>query len=228
MLTLSELLELDNNTILTGSDSDGNRYLSMMLELYSETFGQSCFSCSKRFPGYLNQLRNLKMTSTKTEKTSATFELKKDTMIPIPGTSESYSDKNLTDEAALKILARNKNAKSLFKTLPENWEEQVEAYKAGSTKVNSIEELANLSYTAIKALFPDVSGRSKTELLENIAEKYPALVKEDDLDPETDTDTEETDTDSEETDTDTETDTDSEESAGADSEESETENETED
>ena len=173
-LNLQELLELDDRTILFGSDSRGNRYLGQMLALYTETFGEPCTGCPKKYPIYLKRLKQFQM---KKEKKEGLFQLEKAVTIPIFGTSEVYSDENITDEAALKILSRNPNAINLFKKKPENWEELVEAYKKGETEINSLEDLKELKVTAIRVLFPEAKGRSKEELIADIAEKYPELSK---------------------------------------------------
>jgi len=173
---LEELLKLDDKTILTGVATDGTRYLGLMLEFYSKKFGQSCFSCPSRFPEYLRMLRNSTMELV-TNKKAETFQLKPGVFIPVFGTSDGYSDKNITDEAALKVLSKNSNAIKLFDKFPADWETQVAAYGLGETKVNSISELSNLNFKAIKALFPDAKGTSKADLLKSIAEKYPELDK---------------------------------------------------
>ena len=113
----------------------------------------------------------------KKENKEGLFKLEKAVTIPIFGTSEVYSDENITDEAALKILSRNPNAIKLFKKKPENWEELVEAYKKGETEINSLDDLKELKVAAIRVLFPDAKGRSKEDLIEDIAEKYPELSK---------------------------------------------------
>lgn len=171
-MTLKELLQLDDPTILQGSDSSGNRYLGQMLKYYSELFDYSCFSCPSKFPAYLNQLRN--HLAMKNPEKKGDFQLTQGVTIPIFGTSEVYSDRNITDEAALKILSRNRNAIKLFKKHPKDWEEQVEAYEKGQN-ISSLSELAELKHSAIKVLFPDAEGRSKEDLLKDIAEKYPEL-----------------------------------------------------
>lgn len=107
------------------------------------------------------------------------FELKKDAIVPILGTSEVYSNSNLTDEVALKILSKNPNAISIFKKRPKNWKEQVDAYVAGQTKVKTLEDVAQLTVKAIKVLFPDATGKNKDELIADIKDKYPALSKND-------------------------------------------------
>ncbi|MFV0377764.1 MAG: hypothetical protein ACK5JD_10750 [Mangrovibacterium sp.] len=109
------------------------------------------------------------------QKTSSNFKLEKGVTIPIFGTSEVYSAENITDEAALKILSRNPNARKLFKSLPKDWEEQVEAYKLGETKVKDLDDIAKLTVPQIRALFPQATGRSKADLLNSIGELYPEL-----------------------------------------------------
>ena len=173
-LNLKQLLSLPDRDILFGSDSHGNRYLAQMLALYSQVFDEPCSGCPKKYPVYLKRLKQFQM---KKEKKESLFQLAKAVTIPIFGTSEVYSDENITDEAALKILSRNPNAIKLFKKKPENWDELVEAYKKGETEINSLDDLKELKVAAIRVLFPDAKGRSKEELIEDIAEKYPELSK---------------------------------------------------
>lgn len=174
MIGLETLLEMDDATILKGSDTTGKRYLGQMLKYYSQIFGQTCFSCSKRFPEYLKKLR-IHIMKKDIQKTNSNFKLEKGVTIPIFGTSEVYSAENLTDEAALKILSRNPNARRLFKSVPKDWEEQVEAYKLGETKVKNLDEIGKLTVPQIRALFPQATGRSKADLLNSIGELYPEL-----------------------------------------------------
>jgi len=188
-MTLEELIRLDDKTILFGIDTQGNRYLPQMLRLYQEKFGVACSSCPKKYPEYLRKLKNFSM-----KKEDKQFQLAKAVTIPIFGTSEVYSDENITDEAALKILSRNPKAIKLFKKFPEKWEELVEGYKLGETEIRSIDELANLKVDVIRALFPDAKGRSREDLIADIAERYPELTgQQTESDPETENDTKETD-----------------------------------
>jgi spore cortex formation protein SpoVR/YcgB (stage V sporulation) len=166
------LLELSDNTILNGSDANGDRYLPQMLKLYADTFNKEpCGGCPKSFSRYLRELRNQIMA--KEEKRA--FLFKKDVMFPIMGTSESYSNENLTDEIALKILSKNPNAIQIFEKFPKDWKEQVETYKIGNTKVSTITEVEALTVKQIRTLFPEASGRSKDDLITDIREKYPEL-----------------------------------------------------
>lgn len=175
MAAIDELLKLDDKKILFGSDANGNRYLGQLLKHYADIFGQSCFSCPKKFPVYLQKLRNHQMKNS--DKLKSFFKLRADVILPIFGTSEVYSNENLTDEAALKVLSRNKNAAHLFTELPKKWEELVDAYKKGMTDIKTIDELSGLSFSQIKILFPDAKGRSKEDLINDIVENYPELNK---------------------------------------------------
>jgi len=166
-MELKQLLQLDDSTILKGSDNEGRRYLGVMLSYYSQVFGETCSGCSSKHPFYLQKLRN--------------FVMKKKEIKKGDFPSEVYSNSNLTDEIALKILSKNPNAISVFKTKPKDWEDQVEAYKAGQTEVKTIDDLAKLTVKAIKVLFPDSTGKTKEEMIKDIAEKYPQLVNNPEL-----------------------------------------------
>ena len=77
------------------------------------------------------------------DKSKSNYRLKKGTIIPIPGTSQAYSNENLTDEVALKFLSKNPNRKKLFTLLPDNIDElltgKVDKVEATHVKVGGRE-----------------------------------------------------------------------------------------
>ncbi len=168
-MELDELLKLNDNEIINGQDSEGNRYIGQLLRHYSIRIGRGCMSCPKYFKGYINELRNNKMT------TKSQFKLKGDTVIRIWGTTDFYSNANLTDEAVYRILGRTPSLISCFDNPPKNWKEMVEAYKIGEVKAPTPADLEELTVPQIRALFPTAKGRSKADLIASVEEEYPEL-----------------------------------------------------
>ncbi len=176
MLTLEELKTLDDSTILRGADANGNPYLPQMLRLYEVTFGGACGGCSQKYLQYIHRLKDesLKLKDKKMKAKNEYFELKKGVLIPIAGTSEAYSDKNMTDEDAIKILKGNKNAISLFEKFPANWEEVLESgiqseELGADEKSPRQKELESKTKKELKELFPDLKlSGNKTKIIEAI------------------------------------------------------------
>ncbi len=168
MLTLEELKTLDDSTILRGADAEGNSYLVQMLRLYREIFGGACSWCEKKHLEYIQRLRNYKEKPRKMQKKNKYFELKKGTLIPVAGTSEAYSDKNMTDADAIKILKGNKNAIALFEKYPKDWEVMLEKGLPKEKEEQGIKtletdntdlktQLEAKTKAELKRLYPDLS-----------------------------------------------------------------------
>ncbi len=177
MLTLEKLKTLDDSTILRGADAEGNSYLVQMLRLYREIFGGACSWCEKKHLEYIQRLRNHKENPKKMEKKNKYFELKKGVLVPIAGTSEAYSDKNMTDEDAIRILKGNKNAISLFQKYPENWEEMLVA----EDKSPRQKELESKTKAELKDMYPELElSGNKSQFIEAILEHEATTSETDD------------------------------------------------
>lgn len=126
---LKKIWDTDYQTIVRGKDN-GVPFLKYVFELHLKLFGEVCSNCPSKIPGYIKKLKNLNTIPKMETKVKNTFVLQTGTIIPVPGTSESYSNSNLTDEKAVELLAANKNRKALFATLPKDWEKQVEEFNS--------------------------------------------------------------------------------------------------
>lgn len=102
----------------TPSDELMKKHLKVVFQVYQKQFGEVCTGCPTKIAGYINRIKNL--NHSKMEKSKSNYKLKKGAIIPIPGTSDAYSNENLTDEVALKFLSKNPNRKKLFTQLPDN------------------------------------------------------------------------------------------------------------
>lgn len=127
---LQKLWDADYQTIVSGKDN-GVPYLKYLFEIHLALFGETCSHCTTKFPGYIKKIKNLnpKNIMSKQIKTSENFRLQERTTIPVRGTSIVYSNANLTEEVAIKLLAENPNRKVLFAKLPTNVDELIEAYQ---------------------------------------------------------------------------------------------------
>lgn len=62
------------------------------------------------------------------------FQLAKGVIIPVAGTSKSYSYENITDEVALELIKVNPNRKRLFAKLPDNLDQLLSAKASDAGK----------------------------------------------------------------------------------------------
>lgn len=77
------------------------------------------------------------------ENTKSEFQLNVGVIIPVAGTSDAYSNHNLTDELAVQLLAQNPNRKVLFSKIPENVDQLIEEYIA-SIEVEGEDEVLTI------------------------------------------------------------------------------------
>ncbi len=82
------------------------------------------------------------------------YLLKERAVIVVRGTSQVYSNANLTEEVALKFLKKNPNRKQLFSRLPKNIDELLKADDAEDTGSgdNKVETAAHLAKKGRKEL----------------------------------------------------------------------------
>lgn len=123
---LNEIRDASYQT-LSGSDKNGIPFLKHIFELHFKIFGETCSTCPNKIGGYIQKLKNFN-PELKMEIVKSNFELNDGVIIPVPGTSDVYSKHNLTDEAALKILSKNPNRRSLFRVVPDDLDELIEDY----------------------------------------------------------------------------------------------------
>jgi hypothetical protein len=114
---------------LRGKDKNGIPFLRHIFELHYKIFGETCSSCPGKITGYIQKLKNYN-TKIKMENTKSEFKLNEGVIIPVAGTSDAYSNHNLTDEIAVQLLAQNANRKALFSKIPENVDTLIEEYIA--------------------------------------------------------------------------------------------------
>lgn len=126
---LQKIWDADYQTIIKGKDNSVP-FLSYVFQLHLKIFGETCSTCPNKINGYIKKLKNLNKVEIMSEEIKkSNFTLHTGTIIPVPGTSISYSNANLTDEIAIELLAININRKVLFVKLPENLDELIEEYK---------------------------------------------------------------------------------------------------
>lgn len=121
---LEQIRDATYETLTRGKDENGIPFLRHIFELHYKIFGETCSNCPGKISGYIQKLKNFNPIK-KMETTSKIFQLKEGVIIPVAGTSDAYSNANLTDEIAVKLLADNPNRKILFEKLPENLDELI-------------------------------------------------------------------------------------------------------
>ncbi len=154
--------ETDLETLLKGKDENNTPYLEHIFRLHVLLFGETCTGCPKKIPHYINRIKNFNQMEQKQEK--SLFRLKKGMMIVIPGSSKAYSEYNITDEIAIKLLRDNPNRRSLFDSMPENLQEIIE-----SEEIDNSGEVVNDSIPEnVKIEDKEFSIEEARELLELI------------------------------------------------------------
>jgi hypothetical protein len=113
----------DLNTLLKGQDENGISYLKHIFRLHVILFGETCTGCPSNTPHYINKIKNVNLNPMEKKENQSLFLLKKGKVLVVPGTSIAYSEHNITDEIAIKLLRENPNRASLFQSLPKNLEE---------------------------------------------------------------------------------------------------------
>ena len=134
-------------------------HLKEVFTLYHKMYGEVCTGCPNKIAGYIKRIKNFKQSKIMSNEKS-NFKLKKGAILPKPGTSEVYSNENLTDEVAIRFIKKNPNRKQLFAVLPKNLDELLEE---GETQ-----DLNELTVKQLKAKYPDASGRTKADLIADI------------------------------------------------------------
>ncbi len=118
---LKELQALSSSEeILKGRDSNNTPFLKILFEVHQALFHETCTTCPAKIAGYIHRIKNFKIEQMSQK---SNFTLHTGAVIIFAGTSESYSNANLTDEIAIRFIKLNENRKSLFSKLPENIDE---------------------------------------------------------------------------------------------------------
>lgn len=139
---LKEIRDASYETLTRGKDKNGIPFLRYIFELHYKIFGETCSSCPGKITGYIQKLKNFN-TKIKMENTKSEFQLNVGVIIPVAGTSDAYSNHNLTDELAVQLLAQNPNRKVLFSKIPENVDQLIEEYIA-SIEVEGEDEVLTI------------------------------------------------------------------------------------
>lgn len=117
---LKKLQALSSEEILKGRDSNNTPFLKILFEVHQALFHETCTTCPAKIAGYIHRIKNFKIEQMSQK---SNFQLHQGAVIIFAGTSESYSNANLTDEVAIRFIKLNENRKSLFSKLPENIDE---------------------------------------------------------------------------------------------------------
>lgn len=121
---LEQIRDATYETLTRGKDEKGIPFLKHIFQLHFKIFGETCSNCPGKITEYIQKLKQFNPIK-KMETTLKLFQLKEGVIIPVAGTSDAYSNANLTDEIALKLLADNPNRKALFEKLPDNLDELI-------------------------------------------------------------------------------------------------------
>ncbi len=101
------------------------RFVAYHSQIFKRDF---CSACPGQLEDAYNELLNFTISNTQVKMSGSKFSLRKDSVIYDNISHSHYSNKNLTDEAALNLLASNPRYVKSFETLPDNWEKMVEEH----------------------------------------------------------------------------------------------------
>ncbi len=133
--TLQLIRDTSTEVLFKNKDSKGVPFLKHVFDLHLKLFGTSCSGCPGEIPGYIQKIKNFNPEK-KMETKDLKFKLHEEVIVPVPGTSDVYSNANLTDEIAVKLIAENPNRKALFAILPDDVEDLIQQYSANEINVN--------------------------------------------------------------------------------------------
>lgn len=172
LTVLDFLKQADNSTIYTGKDENGVSYLKHLFRIYELLYGEVCTGCPSKIQGYINRIKNQKVMSKNEKKTESLYQLKKGVIITLRGTSKAYSEHNITDKIAKKLLQENPNRKSLFSVLPDDWEQDDDS---DNTVI-----IFNKEFTVeeAKVFLAGIGVNSNATTVKGIEKKLNALSKE--------------------------------------------------
>ena len=92
---LKELQALSSEDILKGRDSNNTPFLKTLFDVHQALFQETCTTCPAKIAGYIHRIKNFKIEQMSQK---SNFQLHQGAVIIFAGTSESYSNANLTDE----------------------------------------------------------------------------------------------------------------------------------
>lgn len=126
-------------SIIQGASSNGTPLLKYVFEVYENQFGVTCKSCSQYIPNYIRKIQSLTKEEIMSNSVDRKYRLKAGVTIHQNGTSNYYSDHNITDKIAEKLLKENPNRSVLFSKIPTVEKPKVKA-KAKSKAVKNTEK----------------------------------------------------------------------------------------
>ncbi|CAL2085142.1 hypothetical protein [Tenacibaculum sp. 190524A02b] len=176
-----ELIEFiksaDLKTLTKGKDENNIPYLKHIFNLHVSLFGETCTGCPSKIPSYINRIKNINLETMEKNNKKPLFILKKGVIIPVLGSSDVYSEHNITDEIAIELLKSNPNRKSLFQTVPDNLEELLEITEENEGELISIFG-KEYSISEIKEFLLKINVVSNATSVKGVEKKINSLSEE--------------------------------------------------
>ena len=110
--------DFDAKQIIEGASHNGTPLLKLVFNVYEEVFAMPCQNCSGKLKGYIKKIQNINLNSEIMSNKEREYRMKSGSVIHRKGTNEYYSDNNITDEIAEKLLKENLNRQALFAKMP--------------------------------------------------------------------------------------------------------------
>ena len=140
---LEKWLQYQAKIVLTETDCEGNRLISLFARDYKMITGQDiCPSCNdfqEKFNRFIKKLENMSKLGENTGfKLKAMYD-----NIAIHGSQSYFMNETLTDTSALELLTKHPRGKELFEELPENVDELISSYaQPAPVEVEKAKELS--------------------------------------------------------------------------------------
>ncbi len=104
-----------------------------------EIVNKTCGNCYR--DAYIEIYTKLKREKKMPKKSS--YQLKAGAVITFFGSSQAYTNANLTDEVAVKYLSLCEDNSKMFSYLPNDWEKQVSDFQQNCINDNGVEDLTS-------------------------------------------------------------------------------------
>lgn len=171
----------DYKTLTTGKDKNGTTYLQHIFEIHAQYYGEVCTGCPNKIPTYISRVKAINIQEMEKNISTQLFRLKKGVTIPIFGTSKVFSEFNLSDEDAIKLLKENPNRRHLFAVLPKNINDILEG-KSSTNEEQEEDEKVNVlgkdfSIEDSRQLLSKIGVSTKAKTVRGIQDKVNSLSK---------------------------------------------------
>lgn len=157
--------------ILNGGGHNGTPLLKYVFEIHEEVFGMPCKTCSSLLPRYIAKIQNINLKNEIMSQKERKYRMKSGSVIHVRGTNKYYSDLNITDEVAEKLLKVNPNRSVLFSKIPKGALERLEKEAAKEEKAAEDAKAKEAADQAAKVAKEKEEAEKPAPTLEKVEDK---------------------------------------------------------